>query len=197
MRLHTKIKILVASTLVFISTAFAAAFDKAGSDIDPIFKDKPYSIDLREIAALDPKPLKLSEFAPDTDKKVQGVRIISEGRIFPFIYEVITFPTSLETVQTLNKIVEPLAKRDDIILLTSGESQHLGIFVNYFQRASENGKPHHVSSNWLFVRNGVVYHVIGTSFGPMMVPRDSWGEPKPDSNAKEESIRLLRSLRSK
>lgn len=190
-------KISIVAAMMSLSTAFASTFEKAGPDLDPIFKDKPYGIDLREIASLDPRPLKIAEFSPDADKKVQGVRIVSTGRIFPFTFEVITFPTPLGAAETLDKIGQPLMKRDDIVALTSGQSKYLGLFLNYFQRTSVNGKPHHVSSNWIFVRDGVVYHVIGTSFAAMMMPRDDWGPPGPDPNANEESIRLLRSLRSK
>jgi hypothetical protein len=197
MKSHAALSLLILSLVIPGAVASAAPFEAAQAEVHPVFKDKPYSVDLREIASLDPKPLKIVEFAPDPDKKVQGVRIFSGGRIFPFSYEVITFPTSLDPVDALGKIIAPLAKREDIVVLENGKSEYLGVVIYFDQRSSENGKPHHVSSNWIFVRDKMVYHVIATNYAATIMRRESWGEPKPDPNAREEAMRLLRSLRSK
>ncbi|MFZ6653911.1 hypothetical protein [Undibacterium sp. TJN19] len=177
--------------LALASSTFAAA------DNEAILKDKPYSLDLTEIAALDPKPLKISEFSPDPDKKIQGVRITSTGRIFPIEYEVITFPAPADTDRMLIAISNSLEKHDDIILKQMQDSKTRGHSIHYFQQVSENGKPHHVSSNYIFVKNNVTYHIVGTSYAAKVMSRESWGEPSPDKNADEEAKLLYKALQFK
>ncbi|MFZ6780785.1 hypothetical protein ACO0LD_28465 [Undibacterium sp. Ji83W] len=181
-------------------TASAATAATAATETAAIFKDKPYNLDLGEIEALDPKPLEISEFSPDGSKQVQGVKIVSKGRIFPFTYEVITFPSPVgsDSAELLKTIKSALDKHEDIILSQLANSKTLGNFLHYFQQVSVQNKPHHVSSNYIFVNGKTTYHIVGTSYGPMVMPREKgWGPPSPDKNADSEAILLLRALRFK
>jgi hypothetical protein len=141
--------------------------------------------------------LKITEFSPDQDKKVQGVKITSVGRIFPIVYEVISFPAPADTDGMLIAISNSLDKHDDIILKQMQDSKARGHSIHYFQQVSENGKPHHVSSNYMFVKNNVAYHIIATNYAAMMMSRESWGEPRPDTNAENEVQLLYKALRFK
>ena len=178
-------------------TASAAT---AATETAAIFKDKPYSLDLGEIEALDPKPLEISEFFTDASKQVQEVKIVSKGRIFPFTYEVITLPPPVDgdSAKLLQTIKNALDKHEDIILSQLANSKTLGNFLHYFERVSVKDMPHHVSSNYIFVNGKTTYHIVGTSYGPMVMPREKgWGPPSPDKNADSEAILLLRALRFK
>jgi hypothetical protein len=197
--LHMK-RLLYVSMLLALaiaSTAHAVPFDPAGPDVNAVFGDKPYAIDLGEITAWNSKPPKLTKFSPDSDTKVQGVKIVADGRLIPIVYEVITFPTATDTDTMLENISSSLDNHDDIVLREFGNSQFFGHLLRYYQRVSEKGRPHHVSSNYIFVRDGTVFHIVATSFGPLVVPRENWGDPKPDQNAHDAVVILLRSLRRK
>jgi|GEM_PF-3981961 len=180
--------------MVLLAPAASAATDTAA-----IFKDKPYSLDLSEIEALDPQALEISEFSPEANV-VQGVKIVSNGRMFPFTYEVITLPPPVDgdSADLLKTIKSALDTHKDIILSTLQHNKSLGNFLHYFHQVSVQNKPHHVSSNYIFVNGKTTYHIIGTSYAPMVMPREKgWGPPAPDPNAESAALLLLKAMRFK
>ncbi len=188
------LKLLMLAGLALTASAAMAATETAA-----IFKDKPYSLDLSEIEALDPQPLEISEFSPEPNQ-VQGVKIVSKGRIFPFTYEVITLPPPVDgdSAELLKTIKSALDTHEDIILSTLQHSKFLGNFLHYFHQVSVQNKPHHVSSNYIFVNGKTTYHIVATSYAPMVMPREKgWGPAAPDQNADSEARLLLRAMRFK
>ncbi|MFZ6682190.1 hypothetical protein [Undibacterium sp. Tian12W] len=186
--------LLMLALLVPAVSATAATTEAAA-----IFKDKTYSLDLSEIEALDPQPLEISEFSPEANV-VHVVKVVSNGRIFPVTYEVITLPPPVDgdIMALLKTIKSALDKHGDIILSTLQNNKALGNFLHYFHQVSVKNQPHHVSSNYIFVNGKTTYHIVGTSYAPMIVPREKgWGPPAPDQNADDAAILLLRAMRFK
>jgi hypothetical protein len=158
-----------------------------------LFADKPYALDLKQLGALDPKPLQMGAFAPDADPKSQGIRILSKGRSFPYGYEIIDIRNAVNP-KILDAVSKSLDGHADIILKERRQDADLGDCLHYFQRVDVGGKPHHVSSNYIFVRGQVFYHVSASNFAAVVMKRESWGDPKPDLNAEGEVKLLLKCL---
>lgn len=194
-RLHVLPQFLIVLMLALLMPPVQAATDTAA-----IFKDKSYSLDLSELQALDPSPLEISDLSSDKSMAAQVVQIVSKGRIVPFTYEVITLPPpvngdSMETVKTIKSMLD---KHEDIILSKLDNNSMLGNFLHYFHRVSVKGKPHHVSSNYIFVNRNTTYHISATSYGPLVFQAESgWGPPRPDENADSEAQLLLKAMRFK
>ncbi len=167
------------------NTSFTAV-----SESNNAFSDKPYSINLKTISALDPKPLKIETFSPDPFPRAQGVRIISTGRIFPISYEIISIRDTTNQ-NILGAVSKSLDSHSDIILKEEKSNSKLENYIHYFQRVTVNGKPHHVSANYIFVKNNTFYHLAANNYAAAVMPRDSWGPDKPDANAENEVMSLV------
>jgi hypothetical protein len=173
---------------LLVLNAMAAGVSQAGE----LFDDKPYSLNMPLIQALDPKPLRYQAFSPDpadTDR-VKGLRILSQGRIFPFVFEIISVQGAKPEV--LESVSKSLEGKEDIVLKVFAPCPVSDRCLHYFQRFSENGKPHHVSANYLFMKNGAFFHFSASSYAATIMPRDSWGPPAADGNAELEASRLLK-----
>lgn len=176
------------SAPLLVAIAMSAGVSRAVE----LFDDKPYFLNIAAIQSLDPKPLRYQAFSPDpsaTDR-AKGLRLVSQGRIFPFIFEIISVQmTGPEVLESISKSLEG---KEDIVLkdfVTCPASERC---LHYFQQFSENGKPHHVSANYLFVKNGTFFHFAAVSYAAAVMPRDRWGPPSPDENAEREVNRLLK-----
>ncbi|MES2207975.1 MAG: hypothetical protein V4525_14410 [Pseudomonadota bacterium] len=161
------------------------------------FSDKPYILNLEKISELDPKPLKIEKFSPHQDPRAQGIRIISTGRIFPFSYEIINIKDATNP-DILSSISKSLDNHSDIILKEQKSNNKLGNYLHYFQRISLEGKPHHVSSNYIFIKNNIFYHLAANNYAAATsMPRNNWGVEKADGNAENEVKLLINSMEFK
>jgi hypothetical protein len=177
--------ILISLFLTLISASAIAA------EPTQVFHDKPYALNFGSLQALDPKPLQLQAFSPDpaNSERTKGLRIISRGRMFPVTYEVISIADSKP--ESIDAIFSSLDGREGIILKELIKCSFSDKCLRYFHRVSDNGKPHHVSSNYLFVKDGTFFHFSASNYAALVMPRESWGEPKPDPNAEREVNLLL------
>ena len=150
----------------------------------------PYTINLKALAALDPKPLRLNTIKEDEAPFRRGYRVVSMGRVFPISYDVLITPEGpgQETLEGFSKSLDGHA---DILLKTFGTNERLGKYLHYFQRYESNGKPEHVSSNYVFIKNRVFYRVMASSWGAAMIKLDAWPPIKPDANSEAEVTHLL------
>lgn len=178
--------------LISLLLALIPAFSIA-ADSTHLFDDKPYVLNLENLQSLDPKPLQIESFEPDPTKseRIKGLRIISTGRIFPFSYEIISARESKPEV--IDAISNVLDKQEGIILKEFIKCDFADRCLRYFDRVSKNDKPHHVSSHYLFLKDGTFFHFSAANYAALLVPRDSWGEPKPDPNAEREVNLLMKS----
>jgi len=188
------LRVLIAIFSLFLISCASSSPRVTSGDL---FSDKTYTLDLDLIAALDPRPLAIREFSPDPEPRVRGLRISSRGRIFPVDYEVISAPQIPGKAKLLSDISKALDGHADIVAKERGRNDTLGDHIHYFQRVSIDGKPHHVSSNYLFIVNDVFYHLAATSYAPTVMPRESWGQPGPDGNAEREVQLLIQAFRAK
>lgn len=173
--------------------AFAAASIPAlAQDPTRLFADKPYTLNLATIQAFDPKPLQTQAFSPEPAHadRAKGLRILSRGRVFPIDYEVISVQGAKPEV--LDAVSKSLEGRDGIVMKDFVSSPLVGNCLHYFERSSVDGKPHHVSSNYLFYRNGTFYHFMAVNFGPALTHRESWGPAAADGNSENEVKLLLK-----
>jgi hypothetical protein len=177
-------------TLLFIILTLIASTSIAAEPTQ-LFDDKPYVLNLGYLQLLDPKPLQVEAFSPDPSnpEQVKGFRIISRGRVFPVAYEVISITGGKPEVMDLTS--SALDEREGIVLKEFIKCSFSERCLHYFHRVSENGKPHHVSSNYLFVKNNTFFHFSASNYGALVMPRESWGDPKPDRNAEKEVMFLL------
>ena len=173
-------------------TTILALFSGLSCAAEPtqLFDDKPYTLNLEALQALDPKPLQVQVFSPDpaNSDRVKGLRIISTGRVFPVAYDVISITGGKQ--EAVDAASNALDGREEIILKEFVKCKFSDKCLHYFHRASNNGKPHHVSSNYLFIKDGTFFHFSATNYAALIMPRESWGEPKPDQNAESE-VNLL------
>ncbi|MES2917428.1 MAG: hypothetical protein V4729_02300 [Pseudomonadota bacterium] len=153
----------------------------------------PYELNVEKLAAFDPRPLAFTSFSPDSDPKAKGVRIVSSGRTFPYIYEIISVP-GVSSPSVLDSVSKSLDGKPGIILKQVGTNPVIGDHVHFFQRFDLNGIPNHVSSNYIFVKNGTFYHLSASNYGPTIIKRSSWGAEKPDPNAEGEVNNLISSM---
>tara|TARA_R110002072_G_scaffold161448_2_gene312996 strand:- start:3928 stop:4533 length:606 start_codon:yes stop_codon:yes gene_type:complete len=157
-----------------------------------------YELNLVQIQLLDPKPLKIAWDKPDTNPNVKRLTITSTGPggAFPFVYEIIssTTPPKGEVLETISNSLDG---KEGIILKTIKSNQKIGKHLHYYHRQNKNGKPHRVSSNYLFVKNNIFYHVSGTSYGAAAFAKQEWGAPKPDGNAEAAASEVLKNIKFK
>jgi hypothetical protein len=148
-----------------------------------------YTLNLNLLNLMDPKPLQVQRFKPDDVPGGEGVRILSTGRVFPFTYEIISVATQPKPGY-LEKYSAALEGDDNIILKHISIDEKLGRYLHYFHLYSENGQPHHVSSNYLFAKNGVFYHVSAINYGAIVLGKTAWDYTRPDDNAESE-VRMV------
>jgi hypothetical protein len=177
----------------FTLSAHAQQSAEKGVPANDIFTDKPYIINLKLLSALDPKPLKIESFSVDQYPRAQGVRIISTGRIFPISYEIIDIKDT-SNPNALSAVSVAMDGHADILFKEEKSNNELGNYLHYFQRVSLNGKPHHVSSNYIFIKNGTFFHLAANNFAVSAMARSDWGKEKPDTNAEIEVSTLIKSI---
>lgn len=179
--------------LVILIFAFAS-LSAYGADLAQLLENKPYDLELGRLQRLDPQPLTLEGFDPDPTNvdRVKGLRVISKGRIFPLTYEIISIQDSKP--ETLEAISKSLDNHQDIVLKEYMECELSEKCLHYFHQVSENGKPHHVSSNYILLKNDIIFHLSATSYAALVLPRPSWGAPRPDRNSDDAAKMLMRSV---
>ncbi|UTH74748.1 hypothetical protein [Chromobacterium sp. IIBBL 290-4] len=172
----------------------ACSLTSHATSTNELFADKPYTLNLDLLQALDPKPLQVSSFKPEPaePERVQGIHIISGGRIYPFTYEVISVRNPKPGIlETLSKTLDG---KSDIILKNIAPCSLAEQCLHYFERISVDGKPHHATSNYLLVKNQTLYHFSAANYAALINGYESWGAPTENKNAELEVGRLLQAI---
>jgi hypothetical protein len=116
--------------------------------------------------------------------------VLASGMPFPLQYEVVSIENVQGGAAVLDTAFGELQALKDVILLERRNNDALGAHLHYVQRVNRNGRPSHVSANYLFVRGPHFFHVSAANFAPGALGRERWGAPQPDATA-EDSVQLL------
>ena len=184
--------------LLLVPLQVLAAQSDFETAIAKIFAERPYELNLGLLQAPDPKPLKIGTFSPDQNTNSKGLQIISEGRVFPFRYEIISVE-NVPSADILETIVNAEKNDPEAILLEKLSNDVLGTYVHYFRRVSTNGKPRYISSNYIFLKGSNFFHLSAANYAPMVFKKnmEAWGEIEPDKLAEDAAQLLLKAFRAK
>jgi hypothetical protein len=182
-------KLSVTSILFFL---LAGCVQAPLSAPDP-FADKPYGLRLGLIQAFDPKPLQVESFVPDGNPAFNGTRVTSSGRAFPFVYTVISAKVR-EGADPLTDLYAQVKENPRVSFVDRSSNGDLGDHIHFTERFEQQGKPHHIASNYMFIRGDRFFHVAAENYGPVTLGRLDWKDEDIDVNAEREVLVLIRSL---
>ncbi|MPN62837.1 hypothetical protein SDC9_210590 [bioreactor metagenome] len=113
---------------------------------------------------------------------------------FPTGYEIISVETIAKPADFLESAFQALSNHEDILLLERKENSELGTYLHYFQRVDNNGKPSHVSANYLFLKGTTFFHVLAANYSAAARGYQTWGVKIDDQNAENKAQLLLKAL---
>jgi hypothetical protein len=179
-----------------LATPLSALADSGGATdtIESHLSGKPYELNLRLLQEIDPEPLKISSQVLVDDGKAKRLKIFSNGMGFPTGYEIISVEAVAKPNEFLDSTFQSLSKHEDILLLERKESSTLGSYLHYFQRVENNGRPNHVSTNYLFMKGSTFFHVSAANYSAAARGYQSWSARKDDPNAENKAQLLLQAL---
>ncbi len=181
--------------LFLVSPIYGMA-DPAGTS-EPIgthLTGKPYDLNVRLLQEIDPEPLQISSDRLASDPNTKRLRIFSNGMGFPTSYEIISIEAVAKPAEMLDAAFQAMSKQADILLLERKDSPALGTYLHYFHRVEKNGKPSHVSSNYLFVKGSTFFHVLAANYSAAARGYEKWNVGKDDPNAENKAQLLLKAL---